>query len=452
MKVLFKVRNVYSAVKPLYILSNILGLAPLQFKTAVVAPENSEGSVGLRGLTAGSCLYSLTVLLILMTFHCLSLQLKIQSIYKTLKYTYILTDSFNSVLTFATVCVSIVQGISFNRNKLDIIFSKINKSDKFTLRSSASDVHRKTYLLFVFYIILIALVFGFLCVYDFLSNFKKNVIIALTRYTSHIIRLIMNMQFISFNLLIKHRFDILNKQLISVFGVGSERELEKNLLDNIFRQSKNESRNVHDYINTHGQTQSGMYRAEYYDLHKKRTWKEPPLTGSECFQKTSCKSEDELQQLRINHSELCNIARLVVSTYGVYIVFELLNISADIITVLYFTLDFVISESYVRLETVCWCSSWLLLHAAKLIVVTRSCQLLTTSGNHTSVLVAKLILLSGPICSSAVTQLRMFAQQLLHTKLHASACDFFELNNIILGSVAKVAVSYVIVLLLNQKT
>jgi hypothetical protein len=261
----------------------------------------------------------------------------------------------------------------------------------------------------------------------------------------------MNMQFVSFNLLIKYRFDVLNKQLLSVFGIRSERELEKNLLDNICRASSNESRNLLDYRNTHFQTKLDTCYGEYYDLDKKLAWKESPVIEREYFRNTSSESEDGLLQLRINHNEICNIARLVFSTYGVFIIFELLNISSDIITVLYFTTDFVISESYICLETIGWCSSWLLLHAAKLIGITRSCQLLTTSGNHTSVLVGKLMLLSRPISSNTMTQLQMFSHQLLHTKLHASACDFFDLNNTILGSVAKVAVTYAIVLLLNQK-
>jgi hypothetical protein len=58
---------------------------------------------------------------------------------------------------------------------------------------------------------------------------------------------------------------------------------------------------------------------------------------------------------------------------------------------------------------------------------------------------------SQPSNSGIVTQLQMFSHQLLHTKLHLSACDFFDLNNTVLKSVVKVAISYVIVLLLNQK-
>jgi hypothetical protein len=260
------------------------------------------------------------------------------------------------------------------------------------------------------------------------------------------------MQFVSFNLIIKHRFDVLNKHLLLVFGITSERELEQTLLDNICRTSTNEYKDLSHYRNTHFQTRFDTYCGEYCDLERKNVWKESKIVEREYCRSTNPESEDGIQQLRIHHNEICNIARLVISTYGVFIILELLNVTADIITVLYFTTDFVISEIYVSAETIGWCSIWLLLHAAKLISVTKSCQLFTTSGNHTSVLLGKLILLSRPIRSSTMNQLQMFSHQLLHTRLRASACDFFDLDNTILGSVAKVAVSYAIVLLLNQKT
>ena len=154
--------------------------------------------------------------------------------------------------------------------------------------------------------------------------------------------------------------------------------------------------------------------------------------------------------LRINHNKMCKTARLVVSTYGVYLVLELLNVSADLITVLYLTTDLVIPEGYMRIDAVGWCSVWLIPHAAKLIGITRTCQLVSNCGNHTSVLVSKLVLLSRPYSSNTITQLQTFCHQFLPTKVHFCACDFFELNNTTLGSVAKVPITYVTVLLPNR--
>lgn len=79
-----------------------------------------------------------------------------------------------------------------------------------------------------------------------------------------------------------------------------------------------------------------------------------------------------------------------------YNVFELLNVSADVITVLYFTTDLVVPEGYMSIDAVGWGSVWLILHAAKLIGITRTRHLVSDCGNHTSVLVSKLVLLSQP--------------------------------------------------------
>lgn len=69
MKILLKPFNLYSAVKPLYIVSKLLGLAPLGLKSMAESPEHFKGSAGLIG-TVGSVLYSITILFIFVTLHC----------------------------------------------------------------------------------------------------------------------------------------------------------------------------------------------------------------------------------------------------------------------------------------------------------------------------------------------------------------------------------------------
>jgi hypothetical protein len=449
MKIHSKRTNVYSAMIPLYVVSKLLGLAPIRLKTAAVSPENLKGSSGLLW-TVANTFYSITILLIFVTLYCVSLRLKIENIYSTLKYTYVLTDGFNSALMLATVFISIIQAITFNRNKLDKILSKINNIDRYILRNSMCDLYKNTRTLLVFHMTVIAVGFIFVCVYEFISDFRRNIIILMTHNVSHIIRIIMDTQFLSFNVVLKYRFDVLNKKLLSFFGIQSERELEKNLLDDTCKASTNEFKKVRELNRTRLQRRLVKFCNMYCDLHGKLVMKGPTRTETVYFRNADSEPETGLQVFRISHNELCNIARLVVSTYGVYIVFELLSICADVITVLYFTTDNVISEGYVRIGDVGWCLVWLILHATKLIGITRTCEMVSNSGNHTSVLVSKLMLLSQHYSSKTITQLEMFCHQLRSTKLKFSACDFFELNNTTLGSVAKLAVTYVTVLLLNQ--
>lgn len=56
----------------------------------------------------------------------------------------------------------------------------------------------------------------------------------MTHYTSHVIRIIMDIQFVTFNLLLKYQF-VLNKQLLSLFGVRSEIELEQIVLTTLVK-------------------------------------------------------------------------------------------------------------------------------------------------------------------------------------------------------------------------
>lgn len=50
--------NVYSAVKPLHIISKLLGLVPLGLKSMAFSPGHLNGSAGLIG-TVGSVFYSI---------------------------------------------------------------------------------------------------------------------------------------------------------------------------------------------------------------------------------------------------------------------------------------------------------------------------------------------------------------------------------------------------------
>jgi hypothetical protein len=439
MEIRLEHRSVHSALKLLYILSKLFGIAPLNLKIGAITPRYFKHAIGLRWEIFRT-LYPATILLILMTANCISLRLKIQTVYKPLKYTHIVTDSFRSVLACATVFVSIMQNITFNRNKLEVIFSKINSSEKSILRNSMSDMCRRTIRLFVTNVTINAATFGLACACEFISISGIHPIILVTRYCSHVIRIVMDVQFVTFNFLLKYLFDVLNKQLLSIFGIRSEEDLEQNLLHNICNEPKELP--LLSRANT-------IYR-ENGEMNENCVWKRSPLAGAEYFPNANRKQEIGLQVLRIHHNEICNITRLVVSTYGVYIIFELLNITADIITVLYFITDFLISEGHLNITITVTYTFWLLLHVSKLMSVTRSCQLVSSCGNHTAVLVRKLMLLSGPFSSSDTIQLYKFSQQLLNTKLHLSACDFFDLNSTILKSVAKAAISYVIVLLLNQ--
>lgn len=69
----------------------------------------------------------------------------------------------------------------------------------------------------------------------------------------------MDIQLVILNLLLQYQFVVLNKQLLSLFGLRSERELEQNILDNICQASADYSRNVHESNDIHLQTRLGTF-------------------------------------------------------------------------------------------------------------------------------------------------------------------------------------------------
>jgi hypothetical protein len=144
----------------------------------------------------------------------------------------------------------------------------------------------------------------FVCMCDFISDCRKKVVIPVTYYTSHVIRIIVDIQFVTFNLLLKHQFVVLNKKLLSLFGVRSERDLEQNILDNTCQASTDYSRNVPESIDTHLQTRLGTF-CSGCDWYRKLVSKGPTITEKGRFRISDFKPESGLHMLQINHNEMC---------------------------------------------------------------------------------------------------------------------------------------------------
>jgi len=83
----------------------------------------------------------------------------------------------------------------------------------------------------------VAVSFMFVCICDFISDCRKNIVIRMTHHSSHVIRIITDIQYVTFSPLLTYQFVVLNKQLLSLFGVRSERKLEQNILGSICQAS-----------------------------------------------------------------------------------------------------------------------------------------------------------------------------------------------------------------------
>ena len=77
-----------------------------------------------------------------------------------------------------------------------------------------NNIHKKTSIELVLCMTFIAVIFMFVCMCDFISDCRKNIIIPTTHCTSHVIRIIMDIQLVIFNLLLQYQLFVLNKHCL----------------------------------------------------------------------------------------------------------------------------------------------------------------------------------------------------------------------------------------------
>ncbi|KAJ9593248.1 hypothetical protein L9F63_015194 [Diploptera punctata] len=149
------------------------------------------------------------------------------------------------------------------------------------------------------------------------------------------------------------------------------------------------------------------------------------------------------------HSILCDASRLTNSTYQILLLMDLIGVFVEITSCLYATLIYVTKLLTCQLFNPSRWSMltlyilWASVNLVKLLTIVASCSLTSKTANHTAVLVHKLMLIN----SEVTNELQVFSQQLLHRKLHFSACGFFRLDFTLLYSMVGAVTTYIIILL-----
>ena len=149
------------------------------------------------------------------------------------------------------------------------------------------------------------------------------------------------------------------------------------------------------------------------------------------------------------HSILCDASALTNSTYQVQVLMDLIGIFVEITSCLYATLIYLTKLLTCQLYNPSRWSLltlyilWATMNVLKLLIVVSICSAVSRTANHTAVLVHKLMLQKPEV----MAELQVFSQQLLHRKLHFTACGFFRLDFTLLYSLVGAVTTYIIILL-----
>ena len=404
MKQNLRTRDIYSAVKPLYCVSKVFGLAPFSY-----TKNKKTGSEGfdfkcvdilwtvmwLTGLVAGFTLHVSHDILYkqqgMPTKICIALDIYLTSLYLT---------SFTSL----------IMGVTVNRQKLPQLMAKVSEVDQ-KLFHNPEDKHvfKKARLCLIIQLAILAVVLGFLhCynVYSFYDGTLWGSVVRISENFSFLLNTLVTIQFVNAVLMLKKRYTSINRLL---------RDPE--------------------------------YRNKWSDVDVS----EIVVIGNDTTLKLPENEEEEemFRALRVIHCELHDAVTLIMSNYGFPIFMVTFWIFITIVFVLYyglFSLQVVISsptsaEQHEVILSLCWCVFCI----ALLISVTLTCHKTTQEANLTLILVQKLLLYCD-LHNDTAKELKGFSTQLNKMKIEFSASGFFTLNLSFLYAMTGVICSHIIIL------
>lgn len=438
-KELLKPTDIYSAIKPLYYLSKIFGLAPFYYRRG-----DPEGRIQISLLgTIHSCLMCcvLTILSVVLCRWYLEREFDSYNlIVDVVVLSDLLVSSFDVIMTYV-LCATI------NRSKIMKLLVLVSLVDTYLNKTINS---YKTTCVSVIYGIVVFLLVNLCCIVvsSISLSHVEHYMVHFICCLFHIVGMITYFQFFYSVLLLKHRFRVLNEDLLMVFDIEDEPILDDmQLVESLSLKFSN--------TKLEGQTlcQGSLHQSSTFEghncLHSKQS-------NSERIN-ISPSSEDwrrsvKIRKLREAHSTLCDAAELTNSIFQVQILVGFVEIFVEITLCLYATLTYVTGLLTCQLYTPSKWNMlgvflmWAAMHLCKLIVVTASCHGVSQQSNRSAVLIQKLLVVQW-LCAETTTELNLFSQQLLHRNARFTACGFFPIDFTLLYSMAGSVTTYLIILL-----
>jgi hypothetical protein len=252
------------------------------------------------------------------------------------------------------------------------------------------------------------------------------------------------LQFICSILVLKGRFEILNEELLLVFGGSDELTLNKG-------EARTESRKPNAVTGLTKDTN------QQEPSNHTTTFSEQNLNALDIHfnvlpsDEAWCKKM-QILRLRGIYNLLCDAAELMLSIYQVQFLITLIQIFVETSACFCGTFKYVTKLLTCQLnnpfqwQLLSMILVWGTVNLTKLTAIAASCQGATQKANHTTVLVQKLLLLR-PLHPEVKAELQMFTQQMLHRKLQFIACGFFPIDCTLLYSMAGAVTTYFIILL-----
>ncbi|KAJ9581447.1 hypothetical protein L9F63_023379, partial [Diploptera punctata] len=162
-----------------------------------------------------------------------------------------------------------------------------------------------------------------------------------------------------------------------------------------------------------------------------------------------------LRTLRRYHDTLHDIAEAVNAIYGFQIFLEMISTFIDIVIELYYAITCGLKDedgnmSSANFHGVFICLGWVVVFIVKLISITMTCHVACSEANRTVVILQKM-LLCDELDVATVNEISEFVQQINNRKLNFTACGLFSLKLSTLCAFVGTATTYLIILLQSSR-
>ncbi|KAJ9581445.1 hypothetical protein L9F63_023377 [Diploptera punctata] len=442
--------NILTAIKPLYYVSKIMGLAPFSFIKHITTNQ-----ITIQSSRRGN-IYTFFLLLSIIICKAISMVGRTKYTYPTLVTTLSITDFMVWVSSGICMIASFVVATTWGQTKLIRILRKMSYIDEMLLEDSSNN-YRKISRFLTLQLMLLFSAVGGVCIYDYFVKIYHigNILLSYVPsiYLNFLIMYAITAQFVNLILLIWHRFRVLNSHLITKYN------FDKTTIQNIDQQCS-------DYIsiNNNHRQQWIINNQHFNDEENSNENKQikPKKKKSEVIIEIERKLSNDFQplnfsqlrKLRILHSLLNDCAVLTSSMYGFQILLDMSNTLIRTTTYLYNIVTMAVgiysssSSQYVERKKHIFILNmcWIPIFIVKMTSVALTCHLASSEANRTIILLQKSLLIQN-IDQKVRTEIQEFIQQVQNQKLQFKACGFFKIDLTMLKALIVAIFTYLLILM-----
>ena len=426
-------KNIYTSIRPLYRLSQFIGLAPL----TMIKEKTTSGHSYLRlEKSKKGIIYTICIIIILILYNCfLSVCMFIKGMDLSAMYYTFTVELFISIpLSIMILAVSM-----YNICKqMDKVLQKIAFVDKLliTFPGKIYIYSEKLLKMAVFGIFLIITSINFYDIYIWHSNGIWYINFMICVFSTHVYLVIL-VQFVSFVVLIKHRFKCLNEFL---------RESENYPVSN--RQTKEK---LEEIVGIHHPIilKNNILSIDTYDT----CWISDINSLSKRSEEDKKYCSEQFGIFRVNtlrmiYDVLCDIASSVNDIYGFQMfLLTIIGFTKLIAYLNYAIISYIqVGVSHKVMNSFLWASLTIL----TLFSMAGCCNFTSRETLRTAVLIQKLLLLRN-IQPETRRELELFVQLVNTRKVKFNAWNFFTIDFSILGSIISAATTYIVIIVQFQK-